>query len=289
MGDEQRNDLQALEKECDQLEHALAQEMERLRDCEGMAMQKLQLQAEVEVEQIGHLQQMLERQRVDSNTRDADGPAQPPGTAQLQSEAERLRAELSQKKRQGEQELAAMQTYADDLRLETKRHEEEYRNSLKEKGEAERALEELRQRKSSGASSEREHAAELLRKDSLTKELDRSKRRLEFLENKILQLEDEDRDIRQRASLVQGFGASAPDGSPDSERADMAQLQEIVQHRQLQLQRLKRQEEALQDEMEGAQLTLEAANVEASVLQQKMKLLHSRITSTPSPVPPTDG
>lgn len=281
----QRNNLQALERECQGLDISLNQEMERLENCEGLVMQKLKLQDEVEVEQIGHLQHLLQRQRVDSECPEPNGPLQPPGTSQLLSETERLRVDLETKQRQGSQEQDAMQTYADDLRQEAGRLEDDYRQALKDKVAAERTLEELRQVRTSSASSEREYSNELSRTDSLTTDLGRSKRRLEFLDNKVVQLEGEDKDIRQRASLVQR-APNSPRGSDSAENADgpdVVELHEIVHQRQVELQDLRRQEDMLHDEQDKAQQALEAARVEAAVLQQKMKLLQSRISAAPVP------
>merc|ERR1712060_659919 len=88
------------------------------------------------------------------------------------------------------------------------------------------------------------------------------------LDEKIEQLRAESDDIRQRASLVLQTMPEAPEGA-EPESTKVAELQEIVHQREQQVQLLKREEERLQEEQAEAKQELEAAKVEAAVLEKR--------------------
>mmetsp|Transcript_125205 Transcript_125205/g.279347 ORF Transcript_125205/g.279347 Transcript_125205/m.279347 type:complete len:663 (+) Transcript_125205:32-2020(+) len=276
---EQGEELQGLMGEISQLEAALAQDLSRRREADARTLQQLQLEHEVQVEEIGHLQQILQRQ-------DAEEPMKPPSTGLLQVEVLQVEAQVSEMRRQGAEERAYAERHAAELRQEAACLQEELRDAEAAKLAAERELATLRQdgahggtgaaaAASAAAAAERASSEELYRKEALEKEVRRYHQRLEFCDQKISLMQDEADDLRQRASHV--LRATPPEAPEHEGGGDhVAELQAIVQQRQEQVQLMKRTEDGLREELEEAQQALETAKVEAAVVEQRMLLLRSR-------------
>jgi len=108
----------------------------------------------------------------------------------------------------------------------------------------------------------------------------RTTRRVELLDAKIEQLRQEAKDISQRANLVLRAVPDVPGGPESFESAErVVELQELVSERQRRLAALKTEEETLRTAVAQAREAQEAAQVGASVMEQKMKLLKSRLSS----------
>merc|ERR1712176_1676335 len=135
-------------------------------------------------------------------------------------------------------------------------------------------------RRTPPATSDRPLQLQRMHGEALTKEIKRTRRRIELLDSKVeLLLESEAQDLRQRADMV--LHAMPDNGPEDSPRLlenspHIAELKQLVASRETALQQAKDQEEQLHVELAAMQKALETANIAAAVMEQKMNLLHSR-------------
>lgn len=255
----------ALENSADRREAELQEEAEAsLRE----ASQKLQQQGaalKALEQEVEGLVQSLERER-----QEAEAQAELQDRRALQTQEEIL-----QVKHTIAQEQAATEEQRIGLRQELQVLEEELQLALVAKLEAEREIGEMRQAQESVAATERERTDEQLRMESLEKELSRTRCRVGVCDEKIERLRSEADDIRARAALVL---QAAPDvaGARSPRAAQAVELEALVRRREEELRMARSAEEAFCLERDEAQQALEAAKVEAAVIEQKMRILRSR-------------
>lgn len=266
---EQGEELEALQGECERLEAAIAHEQpetvatpDETSRPDGQTVQQLLLEHEVQTEEIGHLQQILQRQR-------SEAPARLPGAGVLQNQVDSLQAELLQLQQKGAHERCVAEQQVANYRQEKQAFQSQLQRIASEKGIVERELWVLRQGNSSVL---REHADQQMCKEAAEKEMMRTKLRIDVCDAKIQQLREEAADIRQRASFVLDAAPVSPTGSDER----VYDMYACVRERQEQLQLMKHTEDELRKQKDDAQQAFEAAKVQAGVIKQKMQLLRSR-------------
>jgi len=280
---DKRNELRQLEEECTRLEEAIQAELQNREQAKARALQELQLAHEVQREELAHFQRLVEekRQRGASAEKPSTPGTDPRGL--LEAELQQLREHLRDAQQRGEQERAAAEAQANELRWELQTLREEQRAVAAERETSFREIEEVKRasdgRRTPPSTSERPLELQKMHGEALAKEIERTRKRIELLDAKVEQLESEMKDIRQRANMVL---RAVPDreigGTPNSPEAAarIADLQAQVAEREAALKEAKKEEERLQEELATVQKALEAANVEARVMEQKMSLLQSR-------------
>eukprot|EP00928_Gymnodinium_smaydae_P003813 TRINITY_DN11346_c0_g1_i1.p1 TRINITY_DN11346_c0_g1~~TRINITY_DN11346_c0_g1_i1.p1 ORF type:complete len:491 (+),score=157.56 TRINITY_DN11346_c0_g1_i1:202-1674(+) len=272
-------ELQALEDECNRLWMTLQQEIAKREESERNVLQQLALEHEVQIEEIGSLRDVLERQKKSTEM--------PPATGILQAEIGELQLQVAQAHRKNADDGEAVQRLVEEIRREKREVEGEQRRVDELRTAAEAELERIRGEVRTGAcedqqrlEAERSERSELLRqKEALVKEISRSQQRMQFFDEKVKQLRDEAEDISERAHLIlrsvpatmEDLGTAAAGNAQEHQ-----QLQGVVQDLQQQLQLQKQSEEAFAAEREQARRALEGAKVEAAVLEQRHELLRSR-------------
>jgi len=262
-------ELEGLEEESRRLEAALAdqeherQEAEAAEAGQSPEVQHLLLQHDVQQEQIGHLQALVERRR-------KEAAPKPPGSGMLQNQVGSLRAELEQKQHLSVQDQEVAEQKAANMRKETAEFEARLKEIAEEKAVLEQEVLELRRSHRSKSSIMREKDKEQMRKEATEKDLSRTRLRIDVSNEKITQLRAEADDIHQRASLLRGDNADAPTSDDNSE---VSQLRRDVEQREEQLKELNSFEEKLEGEREEARRSLEAAKVQGAVLEQKMRVI----------------
>jgi len=270
-----RMQLQQTEEECMRLTQEIQSEAVI---AEARIIQELQLAHDIQREELEHFRKLVQEKRSGGGA----SPTVTPNTgALLEAELEQLREHLSQVQQKGDQERDAADRQADDLRRETQLFEKDLESVKLERHKCVQDVQKANSEAIAGVSLEGAHSeAERQRGEELSKEVARTTRRIELLDAKIEQLRQEAKDISQRANLVLRAVPDVPGGPESYESPErVAELQELVADRQRQLAALRSQEESLQNEVASAQEAQEAAKVGASVMEQKMKLLKSRLSS----------
>jgi len=271
-----RTQLRQLEKECSRLQQ------ERKSDAAGRearAIQELQLAHDVQREELVHFRKLVQEKRAGIGS---GAPMTPNTGALLEAELEQLREHLAQVQQKGDQERDAADRQADDLRQEAQLLEKELENIKLERQVCVQDVKKANSEAIAGVSFDagQSHDAERQRGEDLSKEVTRTTRRVELLDAKIEQLRQEAKDISQRANLVLRAVPDVPGGPESFESAErVVELQELVSERQRRLAALKTEEETLRTAVAQAREAQEAAQVGASVMEQKMKLLKSRLSS----------
>ncbi|CAJ1454516.1 unnamed protein product [Effrenium voratum] len=257
------NQLQALETDCDLLEGELQEVQERRRQKQDRVLQRLRLENEVQKQEIDKLKDIIQQGREEKPT--------PPSTEPLEQQAAELRKEASalQLRRAGGQASVEQQSRA--LREEIAALEDRLQKTTSQKEVMEDVLEGL---KCSHGS------RELHRDQDLDKERVRSERRIQVLDTKILSLQQEAEDLRERASVVMK-SKPPPDAILDSE----VWRWQTAEQKQREVQELRREESKQQREQELALRDLEAAKVEASVLERKIRALGVQAREPREPIP----
>lgn len=283
----QRAELRQVEEECARLQEAIQQATAKKEQANSRALQELQLAHEVQVEELAHFRRLVEEKRQRSAEKASNPGATPATGTLLEQELQHLQEHLAQVKQRGEQERQAAEAHSAELRqeladLEREQHavKMECEATLRELEEVKRASNEGRRTPTGAAASAKPLEMQRMQGEALAKEIDRTKQRIGLLDAKIEQLEKEAKDIRERANLVL---QAVPDrelggGDPETPEASarLAELQDLVSDRETALLEAKRDEERLQDELTQAQQALDAAKVDAAVMEQKMRLLQSR-------------
>jgi len=279
----QRFEVQCLESECAKL----ANEVEALtvarKLAEARAMQDLQMAHEVQLDEIEHFRRLVDEKRAGaevvsgSPVSGASNRVQPPNTgALLEAELEQLQQHLAQVTQKGDEERKASEALANELRRETREIVRELEAIAEEKAACVRDLEEARSAHGSAVpasvlDNERQEG------ESIVKEIARTRTRIGGLELKIQQLQQEAKDIGERASFVLRSvpDACGQDAHP-AESARAIELNSLVQERERRLEEAKRLEASLRKESDEVDQALQAAKVEAAVMEQKMTLLKNR-------------
>jgi len=285
----QRAELQELESECAALaRESLELQAERSR-MEERTVQELQMAQEVQVEELEHFRRLVaEKQRGASGGPTASRSDASPGTSPpnsnilLQAELEQLREHLAMVQRKGEQDQLAAEAATDELRKESRELEQRLADAATQKAQCLKDVAEAQHGGSQAvADGSRCFETEHDRGEELLKEIARTRTRLEGLDAEKTQLEQEKKDISERASHIQQAVPHQP-GEQDEPlaSASAANLQAAIVERQRQLDDARREEDSLRHEAAKIEEELDAAKVEASVMEQKMKLLKSRISQT---------
>jgi chromosome segregation ATPase len=285
-------ELDAINEECE----ALADELMRAQpssarpaapsEAELREIQRLQVEHEVRRNEIDSLQTLVQQRGSKGQVTSSAA-----STVMLSAEVERLKTQLIEEQRNNTevrdmaaQNVSSIQTEIQNLRDQVRRALQEREFAAEVLGDLEQAqqqdFEEMRlPADDQGIAQERED--QQLRHDSLAKDLARSRRRIEFFDEKIQQLQTESEDIRRRALLVRKTVPDAPasggegvGGAESNER--VVELQALLQKRQQQVQEMRRHEEQLQTAHAEAQRILENSRVESSVLEQQARLLQDR-------------
>lgn len=285
---QQHDEHEAVLVECSRLESLLevaageaqAQRSEaEERRCEELGGRCRQLYEEVEALQ----QQLRDRPELRDSE---DGML--PATVVLTDEVEHLQAQLAEQQRRRAQEQVEMEQRPGQLRRETRALQEKLQETLEARERAdrelerlqqshERELEELRSTAVERAAATRAREEKELVREALSKDAARSRRRIEFFDQKVQQLLAESQDLRQRAELA---WQSVPD-TPEHAGAEAGALQEQLSAWQSRLQACGREREALQGERDRARQELENSLVEARVAEQKLRLLRDRTAPKP--------
>merc|ERR1712228_406271 len=150
--------------------------------------------------------------------------------------------------------------------------EKRFENAVQEKLVVESEVEVLKAAHGSKSAALQEFNNLQDKKDFLSKQRVRTERRISVLEEKIASLNKEADDIRKRASLVLRSVPGAPNGVGRSPQA--SELQRVVHDSQQKLQEKRREEANLTEEQENVQREHGALQVEASVWEQKLQILH---------------
>mmetsp|Transcript_47918 Transcript_47918/g.138652 ORF Transcript_47918/g.138652 Transcript_47918/m.138652 type:complete len:603 (-) Transcript_47918:118-1926(-) len=211
-------------------------------------------------QEIDHLQRSLEASA-------GAGQMEQPDTRALQAEEE-----IAQVRKSISQEQAATEEQRQVLRRDLRELEEHFQAAMAAKLEAQREIGERQQVQDMLATTERDRTDEQLHRDTLEKELSRSRCRIGVCDEKIQRLRDEAADIRERAALLLQASPDMAGG-----RSPRNELELLVGRRQEELRAARASEEEVRQERDNIQQALEAAKVEAAVLEQKMRLLRSRI------------
>lgn len=256
--------LQVLEADYDSLELVYAQAQEQRKQLENRVLHRLHMEQQCQSKDIGNLRDVIAQ-----NKRNETAPGLQPlkeEAARLRSEAEQLRLLCADDQARAEQQIAA-------LRQEVCGLQEQYQQALARRSILESTLEDLKCSHSNFASTSRE-VIELQRdKAVLDKERVRMERRIKILDEKIGSLQTEAEDIRLRASVVMGV---MPEQAASCGDAEVWQLQDTLQQKQLQVQESRRKVARAEREEEESRLALETAKVDASILEHKILQLRSR-------------
>lgn len=290
-----RTEQRELVDECARLSEAIQLELAGKQDVSARALQELHLAHEMQREELVHFRRLVQDKRQGTTSTPPQAPAADTG-ALLEAELEHLREHLAQVQQRGEEERAAADRQADELRQEMRTLEQELQTIRAEKEVCLHKLEDTQEngclelqlkpsaamevKRVSGEGGAAAFASEggrphRLHGEALAKEIGRTRQRVKLLDAKIAQLEEEATDIRQRANLVLRAVPETPGGEETSE-GDDKELRELLGSRQAELQIAKHTEEALGEELAKFQQALDAAKVEAAVMEQKMKLLKIR-------------
>lgn len=256
--------LQVLEADYDSLELVYAQAQEQRKQLENRVLHRLHMEQQSQSKDIGNLRDVIAQSK-----RNEPAPGLQPlkeEATRLRSEAEQLRLLRADEKARGEQQIAA-------LRQEVHGLQEQCQRALARRSILESTLEDLKCSHSNFANTSRE-VIELQRdKAVMDKERVRMERRITILDEKIGSLQKEAEDIRLRASVVMGV---MPEQAASCGDAEVWQLRDTLQQKQLQVQELRRKLARAEREEEESRLALETAKVDASILERKIRQLRSR-------------
>ncbi|CAK0834616.1 unnamed protein product [Prorocentrum cordatum] len=281
---QQHDEHQAALEECRRLESFLevaASEAQAQRsEAEELRCQELEGRCQQLCEEIEALQLQL---RDGPGLRDSAEDGMLPATCVLTDEVEHLQAQLAEQQRRRTQDQLEMEQRPGQLRRETRALQEKLQETLEARERAdrelerlqqshERELEELRSTAVERAAATRIREEKELLREALSKDAARSRRRIEFFDQKVQQLLAESEDLRQRAELA---WQSVPD-TPEHASAEVEALQEQVSSWQARLLASGREREALQAERDLARQELENSLVDARVAEQKLRLLRDR-------------
>jgi len=281
----QRLELQQLEGECALLSKD-CQEFDGARmDSEERAVRELTMAQEVQLEELEHFRRLVADKQSGApappgSRTDLSPNGSPPNTNMLlQAELEQLREHLAMVQKKGEQEQRAAEAMTEELRRETKELEQQLEEALEKKAECLKDVEEAQKGGATARAAGGNLETEKDRGEELAKEIVRSRKRIEDLDARILQLEQESKDISERASHVLQAVPDTHGGSDEPlASARAAGLQALVGDQQRQLDSARGEEDDLRRQCAAVERELESAKVEASVMEQKMKLLKSRIS-----------
>jgi len=298
--DQQAGELQHIESECDRYRDFLAKEITRQAEQVNVMNEKLQLDYDVQVEEIGNLEQALTRQ-------ERDDTPMPPSTGLLQVESGNLQLHIHDKQRRNQEQEEGMQRLVDDLRRETEQLRGDFQHIGTLRAHVEAQLNELRSAATTAAPSQVAKEKEDMHQamDAMRSKMDRCRKRMEINDVKVQQLHAEDEDMRLRAAaavamgidvarsrspmprvlsnggpfLAAARGGASPQVSPMNNSKTMA-LQAEIKDLENSLSEQMQYEIEVDAHMQSAHEALEAQMVEASVLDQKFKLLESRAAAT---------
>jgi len=298
--DQQAGELQHIESECDRYRDFLTKEITRQAEQVNVMNQKLQLDYDVQVEEIGNLEQALTRQ-------ERDDTPMPPSTGLLQVESGNLQLNIHDKQRRNQEQEEGMQRLVDDLRRETEQLRGDFQHIGTLRAHVEAQLNELRSAATTAAPSQVAKEKEDMHQamDAMRSKMDRCRKRMEINDVKVQQLHAEDEDMRLRAAaavamgidvarsrspmprvpsnggtfLAAARGGASPQVSPMASSKTMA-LQAEIKELENSLSEQMRLEFEVDAHMQSAHEALEAQMVEASVLDQKFKLLESRAAAS---------
>eukprot|EP00930_Biecheleria_cincta_P056367 TRINITY_DN42505_c0_g1_i1.p1 TRINITY_DN42505_c0_g1~~TRINITY_DN42505_c0_g1_i1.p1 ORF type:complete len:620 (+),score=166.10 TRINITY_DN42505_c0_g1_i1:28-1860(+) len=260
--------LEVLRADCDCYEKQLEEAARRRKMHDQRAIQRLKLEHEVQLQEIGYLEEIFGSHK--------ERPA-PPSTDGLEQEVLQLHHELAELQRRGTQERVTAEGRAEELRYEMRSLEKRFEHAVQEKLLVENEVEVLKVAHGSKSAALQEFNNLQDKKDFISKERVRTERRISVLEEKIASLNKEADDIRQRASLVLRSVPDVPNGVGHSPQA--SEWQRAVHDSQQKLQEKRREEAVLTEEQGIVQREHEALQVEASVWEQKLQLLHGRMPS----------
>ncbi|CAE7434471.1 unnamed protein product [Symbiodinium natans] len=256
--------LQVLEADCELLEMSYAQAQEKRKELEDRVLQRLHMEQQSQLKDIGNLTDIVSHSK-----RDEPAPSVEPlkeEAAQLRAEAERLRAQRAKDQAQASQQSTALRQELCDL-------QDHCQQALARRSRLEANVKDLKNSHSNFANTSRE-VLELRRdKELLDKDRQRMERRIAILDAKIESLQKEAEDLRQRACVVM---SSMPEQAATLGDAQVWQLQDALQQKQLQVQELRRRDARALREQDEAHQLLETAQVDASVLERKIRHLSSR-------------
>jgi len=259
----QEEELEALEGECGRLEDAITHETEGPEEERSAAMQQFMVEHEVQNEEIGRLQQMMQHQVL------------PPMTGQLRDQVSGLEAELQQAQQRCTQQRQAAEQHAEWLRRETLELQQQLNVACEDQEVAAAELE--LQRATPGMSSAVEH--EISERESLDGELSRLMHKIEVFDEKIKWLNENAPNIQERASQVL---SAVPDrtGSHDPDILRVEELEMAVNEQQYQVELLRIDEAKLEEEHEKAKRIMEAAKAESGqiegAIERKTMLMRAR-------------
>lgn len=270
-------ELMQLEQECSRLQEAVQSELEGREQAKSQHLQELQINLEMHGDEVMHFRHLIEEKRQQAITQ--SNTHTEPSTL-LQAEIEHLQDHLREMRNRGDQERAASDAKANQLRLELRTLQEE-QHSIDAELQA-TSLEHDQVRfgcKPSRAVPDYLREPQKIQGEGLAKEVDRARQRTQLLDTKVDQLEIESQDLRQRAEMIfrRVSGNDSGDGAGSLElSARIAQLQELVARREADLHRTKSEEQLLQDELGTANQAMKTASLDFSVLKQKLRLWHSK-------------
>lgn len=280
----QQEELRQLDSQCERLSDELQQLNVNRHTFESRTLEELRMAHDIQVEELEHFRKLVQEKRTGAVDQLTVGTASNTA-ALLEAELEQLQEHLAQVKGKGDQERAASDGQADLLRQEARWLEQESENV---KAQKEQCLQDLQEAKKSSWSSsveaDRKQEETRQKGEDLRKEVERTRRRVDMLDAKIEQLQLEASDIGQRADFVlrslppaDATGGALP--SPTSS-GQAAELQVLLDERQAELSALRRVEQDLIVETEQAAEADSTARVEISVMEQRMKLLQNRLSSS---------
>eukprot|EP00438_Fugacium_kawagutii_P031074 Skav204616 [mRNA] locus=scaffold1712:118523:119764:+ [translate_table: standard] len=244
--------LEALESDCETLEMRWQKVQKHQEDEEHQQIQRLQMENEVQLQELGRLREMIK----DGNQEKSPAPDAEP----LETEAVELRREIDELLWRKRSDQAKAEQQSQQLRSEIRALEDRLQKTKSQKSVMEEVVEGLKNSHSATANSSRE-LRELQRdQEFLEKECIRSERRIIILDEKIESLSKEAEDLRQRAAVVMS-------ALPEPVEVSYLQRQQQV------LRELRGEQSQLQRAQDLANQELEAAKVEASVLERKIRSL----------------
>jgi len=252
----QEEELGLLEGECRRLHDAITHETEGCEEERSATMQQLMVEHEVQNDEMGRLQQMLQQQQV----------SVPPMTGQLRDQVATLEAELQQAQQRCTQQRQAAEQHAEWLRRETLDLQQQLQVSTEDQEVAAAELE--LQRAEPGTASAVGHA--VMEREQLDGELSRLRYTIEVFDEKIKKLNENAADIRERASQVL---SAVPErtGSHDPDVLRLEELEMAVNEQQYQMEVIRIHEAKLEEEHDKAIRALEAAKVESGQLESAME------------------
>eukprot|EP00929_Paragymnodinium_shiwhaense_P006687 TRINITY_DN11063_c0_g1_i1.p1 TRINITY_DN11063_c0_g1~~TRINITY_DN11063_c0_g1_i1.p1 ORF type:complete len:686 (+),score=243.54 TRINITY_DN11063_c0_g1_i1:168-2225(+) len=271
--------LQAILAECDELGASIR---EVKQNPDFAKLRSLQDEQKAQLVHIDDLRRLVYAQsHSNGNGAAAVGP---PGTGLLQEQAGQIQLQIVHCQKRNVQDQVAHEQFVSVLRQEIRQLEEDFGKTRQQHADCETEVGELLRSRSSAKDPERDRHELISAKENLAAELARCRRRLEFFEQKIEQLREEAEDIKSRAQLVwrkmpntTGHLSDAGPGPGQPSDEEVTRLQETLQGLQLQVQDARQLEEALQEQHAEAKQAFEVAEVEAMVLEQRLRLLKNRL------------